>query len=197
MKWDDRHNLIRFLDNAVVTRKQISKYSSLWSINGVMESASVLLLKLALLLVLARSSCQFACRRCCHSRGHKEIDEPRRSIKSIWKTGKLALCDRSLSWGWYRFASYVGGQMPTSPVQPNRCGTVAPVWLNGNHPSVADGTVTRRACINFLNINNGCVQSFDIGIRNCSTFYVYFLRPTYSCAVAYCAGKSFTVFLLS
>ena len=159
-----------------------------------MYFASVLLLKLTIniILVLERSASQQACNGCCQQSGFTEIDEPRRSINSVWKVGKLALCDRSLSWGWYRFTSYVGGVMPTSVVSPKHCGTVAPIWLRGRHPTVADGTVTRKACINFYNINNGCAQSFDIRVRNCSSFYVYFLRPTYSCAVAYCAGKIFT-----
>ena len=155
-----------------------------------MYFASVLLLKFATLLAFERSESQSDCNGCCRTGSYKEIDEPRRSINSIWKIGQKALCDRSLPWGWYRFTSYVGGQMPTSIVSPNHCGTVAPIWLKGNHPSVADGTVTRKACINAFGINNGCAQSFKVKIRNCSSFYVYFLRPTYSCAVAYCAGKN-------
>ena len=155
-----------------------------------MYCSIVLIFKLSALLVFHRATSQLDCNRCCvNGTGYKEIDEPRRSINSIWKRGQKALCDRTLPWGWYRFTSYVGGEMPTSIVRPYRCGTVAPIWLKGKHPSVADGTVTRKACINAFNINNGCAQSFSIKIRNCSTFYVYYLRPTYSCAVVYCAGK--------
>ena len=160
---------------------------------GPMYFPSVVLLNLAFALVFERSASQADCSGCCDTRIHRKINEPRRSINSIWKSGQTALCDRSLSWGWYRFTSYVGGQMPTSHVSPNHCGTVAPVWLQGKHPvSVENGTVTVKACINFFNMSNGCSQSFNVKIRMCNgttPFFVYYLRPTYSCAVAYCAGK--------
>ena len=157
-----------------------------------MYAIGVLFFNLAFLLVAKQASTQPVCNGCCRNgTGYTEIDEPRRSIDSIWKYGQMALCDRSLPWGWYRFTSYAGGKMPTSKVDRNRCGTLAPVWLNGDNHPINEGTVTQKACINFYDINNGCAQSFNIAITNCGLFFVYYLRPTYSCAVAYCAGKSF------
>ena len=158
-----------------------------------MKFARVFIVTLAILLALERSASQ-SCNGCCSDTVYTKLNNPRRSINSIWKSGQQPLCDRSLPWGWYRFTSYVGGQMPTSLVRQYHCGTVAPIWIQGKHPSVADGAVTRKACINFFGI--GCAQSFDIKIKKCSSFYVYFLRPTYSCAVAYCAGKIFVILLL-
>lgn len=154
-----------------------------------MYSYGSLFLKFAILLMFERCRGKSDCDGCCGDGNYTKIDEPRRSISSIWEAGQVALCDRDLPWGWYRFTSFVGTEMPTSMVSPNRCGTVAPVWMKGTHPSEQDGTVDRKACINFFDINNGCSQSFDIKVTNCGTFYVYFLRPTYSCAIAYCAGK--------
>ena len=158
-----------------------------------MDRASIFLLNLAFPLFFELSLCQTDCNGCCDPRYYSVIKEPRRSINSVWKRGHTAICDRTLSWGWYRFTSYVGGQMPTSRVNPYYCGTVATIWLSGQHPSSADRTVTVKACINFYNISDGCSQSFNLKIRQCSAgsppFYVYYLRPTYSCAVAYCAGK--------
>lgn len=155
-----------------------------------MRAVGALFFNLALLLLVKQASTQSDCNGCCHNEtGYQEIDEPRRSINSVWEYGQQALCDRSLSWGWYRFTSYVGGEMPTSKVDRNRCGTLAPVWLNGDHP--VNGTVTRKACVNFYDSNNGCAESFDIKVTNCGSYFVYYLRPTYSCAVAYCAGRSF------
>lgn len=142
------------------------------------------------LLVFGSISAQSDCNGCCGAGNYTELDEPRRSIKSIWELDQVALCDRDLSWGWYRFTSFVGGEMPTSVVSPKHCGTSAPVWIQGTHPTTQIGTVIRKACINFFDINKGCADSFNIKIRNCGTFYVYFLRPTYTCAVAYCAGKT-------
>ena len=127
------------------------------------------------------------CVNCCNE--YVKIDEPRRSVQSVWKIGQVALCDRVLKWQWYRFTSSVGGQMPTSVVRPHHCGTIAPVWLKGTHPK-SDKVARRTACINFFGLNNGCLQSLTIFIKKCvGDFFVYFLGPTYSCAVAYCAGK--------
>lgn len=155
-----------------------------------MFPTSYFLFTFVTLLMLGSILAQSDCNGCCGTGNYTEIDEPRRSINSIWEVGQVALCDRDLTWGWYRFTSFVGGQMPTSVVSPKRCGTSAPVWIKGAHPaSEQDGTVDRKACINFFGINGGCADSFYIKIRNCGTFFVYYLRPTYSCAIAYCAGK--------
>ena len=154
-----------------------------------MYFTSSLLLNVLVHVMFDGSVAQSDCSDCCVKGKYKEIDEPRRSIKSIWKVGQNALCDINLPWGWYRFTSFTGGEMPTSIVNPNRCGTAAPVWIKKANPSEKDGTVVREACINLFGINNGCSQSFNIKVRNCSSYYVYFLGPTYSCAVAYCAGK--------
>jgi hypothetical protein len=42
--------------------------------------------------------------------------------------------------------------MPTTCVPKYHCGTNAPVWLNGNLPSSAEGEAPRTACI--LNVYN-------------------------------------------
>ena len=160
-----------------------------------MKFARAFIVTLAILLAFERSA-GISCNGCCSDNVYTKLNNPRRSINSIWKYGQQPLCDRNLPWGWYRFTSYVGGQMPSSLVRPNHCGTVAPIWIKGKHPSVKDGAATRKACINFFGWRNGCAQSFNITIRNCSSFYVYFLRPTYSCALAYCAGKIFVILLL-
>lgn len=157
-----------------------------------MHLASIFLFNLAFPLFYELSLCQEDCKGCCDPSNHRIINEPRRSINSIWKPGQKAICDSTLPWGWYRFTSYVGGEMPTSRVSSSHCGTVAPIWLRGDHPMSPEREVTVQACINFFDISNGCYQPFDVKIRLCSgssSFYIYYLRPTYSCAVAYCAGK--------
>ena len=67
------------------------------------------------------------CNNCCRRENHKEIDNSRRSVRSQWKWGQTPLCDKNLPQGWYRFKSFVGGQMPTQRVSMNRCGTMAPM----------------------------------------------------------------------
>ena len=51
------------------------------------------------------------------------------------------LCDSRLD-GWYR----AGDQITDSCVPYGHCGTGFPGWLNGSHPTVADGAVNRSIC---------------------------------------------------
>ena len=102
--------------------------------------------------------------------GYTKIDDPRRSIESIFKHGQSAICDRAFAWGWYRFDSYTGGKMPEQKVDQMRCGTVHPIWMRGTHPTVKEGTVNRTACINFYDMLNGCLSSLNIRVRNCNGF---------------------------
>ena len=80
-----------------------------------------------------------------------------------------------------------------TPVCSAQCGTVVPVWLNGTHPSVADGMVSRQACANFETgssvVHKCCEHSLQIGVKNCKDYYVYYLKATPSCPISYCAGK--------
>ena len=138
--------------------------------------------------------CQTAiCNNCCSNTTYKEINEPRRSIKSVWQQGQLPLCDRKLRSGWYRFTSDAGGKvmMPENAASEYHCGTHDPIWLNGRHPSVTEGNVVRPVCITSFGVD--CDDTFDINVKNCGDYYVYYLRPIYYCAVAYCAGEEYTL----
>ena len=76
--------------------------------------------------------------------------------------------------------------MATSCPPGGRCGAVAPGWLNGGHPTVADGQVSRTVC--FYYGNNCCEWSTDIYVRNCGSFYVYYFSgSTPSCDLRYCS----------
>lgn len=159
---------------------------------------SPFLLKSAL-LVLAFASASSGqnlatCANCCQRGNHKELNSSRRSVQSEWKSGQEPLCDINLEPGWYRFTSFVGGRMPTTKVDINRCGTHAPIWLDGttgNHPGPNDPVVRIKACVNILDRDDGCFFSFYVSVKNCGDpFYLYYLQPTYSCYTAYCAGKN-------
>lgn len=129
---------------------------------------------------------------CCNEGGpggYTKIDDPRRSKESIFKQGQNAICDRSLAWGWYRFDSHAGKKMPNTKVDQMRCGTVHPIWMKGKQPTRQEGTVDRIACINFYDMLGGCFSTLNIKARNCGGFIVYYLGPTHSCSLAYCAGK--------
>ena len=79
--------------------------------------------------------------------------------------------DQSLVTGWYRFQGAAGDQMAGKCVPELRCGTYAPGWLSGAHPTVAEGVVTRRVC--FSAARTCCHRHHDIRIKNCGAYFVY------------------------
>uniref|UniRef100_A0A9J7XJZ9 Uncharacterized protein n=1 Tax=Cyprinus carpio carpio TaxID=630221 RepID=A0A9J7XJZ9_CYPCA len=76
--------------------------------------------------------------------------------------------------------------MPDSCVSYGMCGTPHPLWLNGPHPQLEDGVVTRQVCGSTWNDCCG-YKSHPIRVKACpGNYYVYeFVRPTF-CS-AYCA----------
>ena len=103
-------------------------------------------------------------------------------------TGQSPLgCDqpgRGFTEGWYRFTGAAGVRMPTKCPAKRRCGTHAPGWLKGGHPTVAQGIVSRKVCYHW---SSGCCQwSNNIRVRNCGAFYVYELKRTPGCSLRYC-----------
>ena len=133
---------------------------------------------------------------CCQKSSYTELDSSRRSVQSQWKSGQTPLCDRdhvTVS-GWYRFISFVGGKMPTSKVNVNRCGTHYPIWLDGTtgaHPTRDTDAVAKiKACINVRELRGGCYYRFTVGVKLCpGNFFVYYLQKILTCYAAYCAGK--------
>ncbi len=98
----------------------------------------------------------------------------------------ILLCDRELS-GWYRFGGEAGNQMADSCVnRRHQCGAGMPGWLDGSHPSVADGVVRRKVCFQFS--NDCCRRRTEIDVRNCGKFYVYKLKPPPVCNGRYCGN---------
>ena len=89
------------------------------------------------------------------------------------------LSDSKLS-GWYRFSGGAGTQMAEACPKMYSCSTNSSGWLNGTHPTVAEGIVQRKVCFSqrvsqFL--NDCCNHSKNISVRNCGTFHVYRLDP--------------------
>ena len=77
--------------------------------------------------------------------------------------------------------------MPTSCPPTGRCGTNAPGWMNGGHPTVADGQISRQVCFHWN--SNCCLWSTNIKVRNCGSYYVYYLHSTTNngyCSLRYC-----------
>ncbi|CAH1239250.1 MALRD1 [Branchiostoma lanceolatum] len=122
---------------------------------------------------------------------YHEINQVRRSAAAEVEAGHSLLCDLYLSKGWYRFISYVGGEIPTACVEPYHCGTQVPIWMNGTLPT--DSTkVNRTVCPNYGVPGNCCPFPWNIQVKRCvdtrGVFYVYELVPPTSCNQAYCAG---------
>eukprot|EP00112_Aurelia_sp_Birch-Aquarium-sp1_P020509 Seg53.16 transcript_id=Seg53.16/GoldUCD/mRNA.D3Y31 product="Pancreatic secretory granule membrane major glycoprotein GP2" protein_id=Seg53.16/GoldUCD/D3Y31 len=115
--------------------------------------------------------------------------------------GTYSMCDSGLASRWYRFMGNAGSKiLDYNPgLQPNTfgCKTHAAGWLNGQHPSVADGEVSRTVCFIWWQSNNigdpilNCKWSTSIKIRNCGSFFVYYLVSTGNCYLRYCgAGRN-------
>ncbi|KAK3754727.1 hypothetical protein QZH41_007046 [Actinostola sp. cb2023] len=97
-------------------------------------------------------------------------------------------CDRyDLSKGWYRFTGSAGSQIATSCVPTYRCGTYAPGWMNGSHPTPAEGIVTRNVCYHWA--SQCCYLNNMIRVKNCGGFYVYELDQPPGCALRYCGSN--------
>ena len=121
---------------------------------------------------------------------YKSLDSPYRSTGYVAREGiDPMICDSDLQTGWYRFVNEVGGKMPETKEGLGRghCGTIAPIWMDGKHPSNAEGIVDRTACVKFNNPYRRCIP-IPIKVKNCTDFFVYRLVAPYGCQMAYCAG---------
>uniref|UniRef100_A0A096MC79 UMOD/GP2/OIT3-like D8C domain-containing protein n=1 Tax=Poecilia formosa TaxID=48698 RepID=A0A096MC79_POEFO len=98
-------------------------------------------------------------------------------------------CDQYIAWsGWYRF--YLGqtsAQIPEKCIAERRCGTVAPLWINGTHPVQLNEIVTRTVCNAW--VDSCCLfPTHTIQIKRCYGYYVYKLQQPSVCWTAYCTA---------
>ena len=115
---------------------------------------------------------------------YKTLDSADRNVS----TPSQGLSDSSLDTKWYRFSvASVLTYMPESCPQPQTdiCGATYPGWLNGIHPTTAEGMATRTVC--FSDSSQCCSWSTTIQVKNCGAFYVYKLGPPPTSNLAYCA----------
>ena len=59
-------------------------------------------------------------------------------------TTVIVYCDSRIGPGWFRFEGSAGIRIATSCQPTKRCGTHITSWMNGGHPSVADGRSAGR-----------------------------------------------------
>lgn len=130
----------------------------------------------------------------CVTKQYITISDVRRSILNKYDVGSgdPLLCDRNFIKDdtWYRFQSLAGGKMPTKDPGFWHCGTFAPIYLNGVHPTSTNVEVNAKACVNLpFTPPKGCSVQYDIKIINCGAFFLYKLKEPRQCSLAYCAGK--------
>ena len=102
--------------------------------------------------------------------------------------GRGKKCDRNLTEDWYRFSAGAGTSIATQCIpDAQRCGTDLTGWMDGAHPTVDEGVVSRKVC--FSGYYECCYRHIMINVRNCSSFFVYRLKPVQVCHSRYC-GKS-------
>ena len=105
-----------------------------------------------------------------------ESDRARTFRNTSWAWSSLS--DLKLD-GWHRFGGGAGDQMADSCVPYRHCRAQRPGWLNGSHPTVADGAVNRFVC--FSSLSDCCQFSTSITVRNCGGFFVYKLKQAPVC----------------
>ena len=94
-------------------------------------------------------------------------------------------CDDTLN-GWYRFHGDAGTKMMTSCPSINKCGGHFPAWLSDEHPTVAQGSVLTKVCIRKFEHGECCSNFYRTFVQNCGSYFIYKLRPTFSCNYRYC-----------
>ena len=104
--------------------------------------------------------------------------------------GNTLRCDqKDLVTKWYRFTGASGTMMPTSCVPKHYCGTHAPGWLSGAHPTGVGQTVSSKVCFHWG--GSCCHWHTYVQIKKCNGFYVYKLGKTPCCWLRYCGNAGF------
>ena len=104
--------------------------------------------------------------------------------RSITTRGYRPYCeDYNMTKGWYRFNGDAGTAMATSCASRNYCGVSYPGWMNGSHPTVKDGIVTRTVCFDCH-----CYNKTQIKVVRCRNFYIYQHVSILGCKFGYCGN---------
>ena len=95
-------------------------------------------------------------------------------------------CDDMLH-GWYRFQGDAGRKMMTTCLSINKCGGMFTAWLNGDHPTVAQGSVQKKVCFRKSEPGDCCDGFYFTYVKNCGSYFIYKLLPDpFSCDFRYC-----------
>ncbi|XP_053403797.1 oncoprotein-induced transcript 3 protein-like [Mercenaria mercenaria] len=91
------------------------------------------------------------------------------------------ICDYYLKDDWYVLENAT--LMNHCPIKGN-CGVAYPTWMNGGFPRVQDGEVNQTACIKMD--GDCCKMNVTMTIKNCTSFFVFYLPSLPACPMAYC-----------
>ena len=99
-------------------------------------------------------------------------------------------CDNTIGPGSFRFEGAAGTRIATSCLPINRCDASYPGSVNGRHPTVADGKVTRQVYFHRKTHSyDYCYHwSTNIQVRICGSYHVYFLSGTPAFSLRYCGS---------
>ncbi|XP_078576486.1 scavenger receptor cysteine-rich domain-containing protein DMBT1-like [Branchiostoma floridae x Branchiostoma japonicum] len=118
----------------------------------------------------------------CSPGQHRVLNEP------WWNVGRRVSyhCDQNFYGEWYRFMGAAGSQMLTRyPGRTSTCGTHYPTWMNGTHPTPADGNVSRQVC-SYRYSSDPCRYPATIQVKACRAGYYVYKLPRRSCSYGYC-----------
>ena len=87
--------------------------------------------------------------------------------------------------GWYKMDETIGTQIPEEVVDHHSCGTWAPGYLNGTHPSTVGELKDVNVC--FFSYNSSCFYNNMIQVTNCGSFFLYNLVTPPACELRYCS----------
>ena len=74
--------------------------------------------------------------------------------------------------------------MPEACVKSGSCGTHAPGWFQGSHPTQPGAVSPGRVCFTFM---GSCCHWFTpVKVKKCNGFYIYRLPQTSLCDLQYC-----------
>lgn len=138
---------------------------------SVAASSEIWLLRDKIILTIFLSIVDNVANPC---RSYTRLTDATRSIRYF--KSNLYSNDRNIL-GWYRFEEGAGDMLvphePRWQSRVYRCQAIAYGWLNGKHPTQAEGKVFRKAC--FAYNGDSCWHTTDIKVQNCGSFYVYLL----------------------
>jgi len=83
---------------------------------------------------------------------------------------------------WYRFTGDAGTKILETAPGEMSCGTVAAGYMEGGHPTVAEGEVTRT-----VKFDGGRNDDRIVTVTNCYQYYVYYLTDCENYQRGYCA----------